>query len=92
MPRMSVADNLALRSFDRPPIAKFGFLLDHSAIREAAQESVQRFSIRTASILSPIRNLSGGNVQRSVLARDDEALALFDDVARDMAGSADVGM
>jgi general nucleoside transport system ATP-binding protein len=70
VPRMSVADNLALRSFDRPPIAKFGFLLDHSAIREAAQESVQRFSIRTASILSPIRNLSGGNVQRSVLARD----------------------
>lgn len=70
VPRMSVADNLALRAFDRAPIAKFGFVLDHSAIRAAAEESVRRFSIRTSSILSPIRNLSGGNVQRSVLARD----------------------
>jgi simple sugar transport system ATP-binding protein len=70
VPRMSVAENLALRSFDRPPIAKFGLVLDHSAIRDAAEEDVRRFSIQTTSILSPIRNLSGGNVQRTVLARD----------------------
>jgi ABC-type uncharacterized transport system ATPase subunit len=70
VPRMSVAENLALRSFDRTPITRFGFLLDHGAIRRAAEESVRRFSIRTPSIWSPIRNLSGGNVQRSVLARD----------------------
>ena len=51
-------------------MAKFGFVLDHSAIRAAAEESVHRFSIRTSSIVAPIRKLSGGNVQRSVLARD----------------------
>jgi simple sugar transport system ATP-binding protein len=70
VPRMSVAENLALRSFDRSPIAKFGFLLDRGALQEAAMESVRRFSIRTPSIWSPMRNLSGGNVQRAVLARD----------------------
>jgi simple sugar transport system ATP-binding protein len=76
VPRMSVAENLVLRSFDRPPVAKFGFLLDRDAICRAAEESVHAFSIRTPSIDAPIRNLSGGNVQRSVLARDlgrDEA-------------------
>ena len=67
---MSVAENLALRSFDGPPIAKFGFLLDRVAIREVAGDSVRRFSIRTPSVWAPIRNLSGGNVQRAVLARD----------------------
>lgn len=68
--RMSVAENLALRSFDRHPIARFGFLLDRSAIRQKAEELVRSFSIRTPSIWSPMRNLSGGNVQRAVLARD----------------------
>jgi simple sugar transport system ATP-binding protein len=70
VPRMSVAENLALRSFDRRPIAKLGFLLDHGAIREAAEDSVRRFSIRTPSVWASMRNLSGGNVQRAVLARD----------------------
>jgi ABC-type uncharacterized transport system ATPase subunit len=70
VPRMSVAGNLALRTFDHAPISKFGFLLDHHAIRRAGEELVRRFSIRTPSIWTPIRNLSGGNVQRSVLARD----------------------
>jgi general nucleoside transport system ATP-binding protein len=67
---MSVAENLALRSFDRAPIARFGFLLDRAAIRQSAEDAVRRFSVRTPSIWSPIRNLSGGNVQRAVLARE----------------------
>ena len=70
VPRMSVAENLALRTFDRAPVSKFGFLLDRVAIGQAAKELVRRFSIRTPSIWAPIRNLSGGNVQRTVLARD----------------------
>jgi general nucleoside transport system ATP-binding protein len=70
VPRMSVAENLALRTFDRAPIAKLGFLLDRAALRTAAEDSVRRFSIRMASIWSPMRDLSGGNVQRTVLARD----------------------
>lgn len=70
VPRMSVAENLALRSFDRPPVARSGFLLDQAAMLESAEHAVRRFSIRTPSIRAAMRTLSGGNVQRLVLARD----------------------
>jgi len=70
VPGMSVAENLALRGFDRKPMAVGGFLLNGPAIRANAIEEIERFSIQTPSPFSPIRNLSGGNVQRTVLARD----------------------
>jgi simple sugar transport system ATP-binding protein len=67
---MSVAENMALRTFDRPPQAKAGFLLILRAIREAAKGLIQTFSVKTPSPETPIANLSGGNVQRAVLARE----------------------
>jgi ABC-type uncharacterized transport system ATPase subunit len=70
VPDMSVADNLALRTFDRPPLARKGWLLSHRAIRRCARDFIQRFNIRTPSPDTPVRNLSGGNVQRTVLARE----------------------
>lgn len=70
VPNMSVAENLALRTFDRPPSAKGGWLLIQQAIRQVAQALVSRFSIKTPSVDTPIANLSGGNVQRTVLARE----------------------
>lgn len=70
VPNMSVAENLALRTFDRPPSAKGGWLLIQRAIRQVAQALVSRFSIKTPSVDTPIANLSGGNVQRTVLARE----------------------
>ena len=70
VPGMSVAENLALRNFDRAPIAKAGFLLDRAALFASARKAIAKFSIRPASPYVPIRGLSGGNVQRAVLARD----------------------
>lgn len=67
---MSVAANLAMRNFDRPPLAWKGWLLNHRAFRRAAREAIGRFNIRTPSPETPVRNLSGGNVQRTVLARE----------------------
>lgn len=67
---MSVAENLALRTFDRPPEAKAGLLLILKAIRDTAKGLVNRFSIKTSSVDTPVGNLSGGNVQRTVLARE----------------------
>jgi len=66
---MSVAENLALRTFDRPPQAK-GILLIFKAIREAAQGLISSFKIKTPTPDTPVGNLSGGNVQRTVLARE----------------------
>lgn len=68
--QMSVAENLALRTFDRPPQAKAGLLIVFQAIRAAAKNLVNIFSIKTPSVDTPVGNLSGGNVQRTVLARE----------------------
>jgi simple sugar transport system ATP-binding protein len=68
--RMSVADNLALRDFDRPPYAAGGIWLKPAAFAKTARELVDRYRVKTASLDSPIGTLSGGNVQRCVLARE----------------------
>ena len=66
---MSVAENMALRTFDRPPQAK-GILLILRAIRQMAVGLIDQFSVKTPSPETPVQNLSGGNVQRAVLARE----------------------
>ena len=69
VPNMSVAENMALRTFDRPPQSQGGFL-NLKAIRQAAKSLIQTFSVHTPSPETPIASLSGGNVQRAVLARE----------------------
>lgn len=64
-PRMSVAENIAFRSFDNT-----GFWLSTHKMRTRARDLVAGFKVKTASIDSPMRSLSGGNVQRAVLARE----------------------
>ncbi|HEX3717576.1 MAG TPA: ABC transporter ATP-binding protein [Verrucomicrobiae bacterium] len=70
VPNMSVEGNLALRLFDHPPQARAKWVLSQRAIRKRATDLIHRFNIRTPSSLTPVRNLSGGNVQRTVLARE----------------------
>ncbi|HEX4085239.1 MAG TPA: ATP-binding cassette domain-containing protein, partial [Chthoniobacteraceae bacterium] len=70
VPGMSVAHNLVLRNFDRPPLSRAGWLLNHRAIQGKAREFIRHFNVRTPSPTTPVRNLSGGNVQRTVLARE----------------------
>lgn len=69
VPRMSVADNMAFRRFDQSPYAA-GPWLRHSAFRRIAQELIERYRVKTSSPDAPISTLSGGNVQRTVLARE----------------------
>lgn len=66
---MSVAENLALRNFDRPPQSKGGMVM-FNAIREMASNLIGTFKIKTPSPETPVGHLSGGNVQRTVLARE----------------------
>jgi simple sugar transport system ATP-binding protein len=70
VPRMSVTENLVFRCFDRPPLARGGWWLQFAAIARAAQELMRRYRIATPSPQTPIAHLSGGNVQRTVLARE----------------------
>jgi len=67
---MSVMENLSLRQFDQPPLARGRLVLDRRAMRRFAADLVRRYGIRTASLLARLDTLSGGNIQRTVLARE----------------------
>ena len=67
---MSVADNIAFREFDRAPFAKGGWWLNKAAFREGAERKIGLYKIKTRTPDTPIAALSGGNVQRAVLARE----------------------
>ena len=66
---LSVAENMALRDFDQPPLARGG-LLNFPVWRSRAREWIAEYGVKTQGEGAPIRSLSGGNVQRAVLARE----------------------
>lgn len=69
VPRLSVAENLAFRCFDRPPFSLRGFLR-RGEMTAAAVQAIADFKVRTPGPHAPIGDLSGGNVQRAILARE----------------------
>ena len=70
---LSVAENMALRDFDQPPLVTrtgpAGWLR-YGAWRSRARAWIAEYGIKTQGESAPIRSLSGGNVQRAVLARE----------------------
>jgi general nucleoside transport system ATP-binding protein len=85
----SVAENLVLDLFRRPPYGK-GLSLRTDAIERNAHERVEEFDIRAHSIDLPVTSLSGGNQQKVVLAREmSRALKLL--VASQPTRGVDVG-
>jgi simple sugar transport system ATP-binding protein len=68
-PGLSVADNVVLKSYRRPPASRGPFLILRK-IRELAEAVIQRYDVRTSGPDVPARQLSGGNLQKVVLARE----------------------
>ncbi len=66
---LSVMENLVLRQVRDQPFAR-GVLIDWRKAEEFATQAVKQFDIRTPSLRTPARTLSGGNVQKIVLARE----------------------
>lgn len=64
-----VADNLVLNTYYLPPIAT-GIVMHRGPILAEAEELVERFDIRTPSVEVPAANLSGGNQQKVIVARE----------------------
>ena len=63
---MSVAENTSLASLGRAE--RFG-LIRHRAERQHVQGYLQRFRVKTPSLQQRVRNLSGGNQQKVILAK-----------------------
>jgi len=68
-PSLSIAENLVLKSHRRSPISTRG-VLRHDRILRNARELIKRFAISAPGPDTPARLLSGGNVQKVVLARE----------------------
>jgi ribose transport system ATP-binding protein len=64
--QMAVTPNIAMAELDEH--ARAG-ILDFRQMRETAQDFVDRLSIRTPNLRQRVRNLSGGNQQKVIIAR-----------------------
>ncbi len=69
VPSMSVRDNLILKRHHRPPFSK-GALLQTQAIRHYAHQAIEQYGIVTPGARTPTKLLSGGNIQKLILARE----------------------
>ena len=75
-PNLSVTDNVIMKKYRQPPIAKGG-LLDMNAASKLANELKDAYDIIVPKVTTPVRLLSGGNLQRVILAREISGLPNF---------------
>jgi simple sugar transport system ATP-binding protein len=64
-----VADNLMLCNYYKPPFSR-GPEIQFGRLRQYAEDVVQEFDVRTPSVVTPAQNLSGGNQQKVIVARE----------------------
>jgi simple sugar transport system ATP-binding protein len=66
---MSIMENLASKNYGDPEFSTKGFLRFNAMARQA-ETLVGQFDVRCPGINSPVRQLSGGNMQKLILARE----------------------
>ncbi|HET7012158.1 MAG TPA: ABC transporter ATP-binding protein [Anaerolineales bacterium] len=66
---LSVEENLMAEDHGRPPFAR-GIFLDFPRIARHCDDLIQGYEIKTPGRSTPLRNLSGGNIQKLILARE----------------------
>jgi general nucleoside transport system ATP-binding protein len=69
VPTMSIAENLAFRCFDRPPMSVPGWLR-RKRMGEHADDLIERFRIPARDHRLDVAKLSGGGLQRTIIARE----------------------
>ncbi len=65
----SIAENLVVDRYYRPPFTQFG-VMSSAKLREQAETLMKEFDIRAAGYDAPIGSLSGGNMQKVIVARE----------------------
>ena len=65
----SVAENLILQDHVREPFSN-GFFLNFKTITDHAKKMIRQFRVKTPNHETPVRSLSGGNIQKVVMARE----------------------
>ena len=70
-PNLSLTDNLIMKRYREPPVGR-GWLVDDSSARSIATELRDTYRIAAPTVETQVRLLSGGNLQRAILAREIE--------------------
>jgi simple sugar transport system ATP-binding protein len=68
-PNLSVTDNVIMKSYRKTPIAN-GWMIDMGVAKQFAEELKESYDIIVPKVETPVRLLSGGNLQRVILARE----------------------
>jgi len=68
-PNLSMTDNVIMKNYRHAPISH-GWMLDLSQAQHFATDLKEAYSIVVPTINTPVRLLSGGNLQRVILARE----------------------
>jgi simple sugar transport system ATP-binding protein len=68
-PNLSVTDNVIMKKYRLPPISHAG-MLDMTAATKLANDLKLAYDIIVPNVATPVRLLSGGNLQRVILARE----------------------
>ena len=66
---LSIEENLILKSFRKKAYNRWG-ILDKQAIQKNAENLIREYNIKVESSRSQVKSLSGGNVQKVILARE----------------------
>lgn len=75
-PNLSVTDNVIMKKYRQAPISH-GLVLDMGAATEFAKELKDAYDIIVPDVETPVRLLSGGNLQRVILAREISGKPVF---------------
>ncbi|GMK48263.1 ABC transporter [Paenibacillus glycanilyticus] len=73
---LGIVDNLLFKSYRTSDRSRFGFLRSR-ANRSWSQSLVEQFDVKTPGLDAPVRQLSGGNQQKLLFAREVEQDPLF---------------
>ena len=65
-PNLSIVDNLLLKSYNK----KKGIFVDRKSARIETQKLIERYNVKTDSMDTPVKNLSGGNIQKILVGRE----------------------
>lgn len=68
-PNLSMTDNVIMKKYRQAPIAR-GWAIDMNTATTFAEDLKQEYDIAIPTVETPVRLLSGGNLQRVILARE----------------------
>lgn len=69
VPGLGAVDNIMLKEYRKPSLAG-RWLIKRSKAEKKTQELIKKFDVRLAGVDKPVKMLSGGNLQKLILARE----------------------